>query len=145
VGLFGMGRGPVVSDEELMAARELRHAVYAAFAAVADGERPPPGALETLADTHAAAAADARLVAAAGAWRMDWAPRDPRRVRFAVSVDALELLGDQQRLPRVRRCPGRNCGWLFLDVSGRRRWCSMTTCGSRDKMRRMYERRRAAG
>jgi predicted RNA-binding Zn ribbon-like protein len=48
-------------------------------------------------------------------------------------------------LARVRRCPGRDCGWLFLDASGRRRWCSMTTCGSREKMRRMYARRRGAG
>ncbi|WP_214108135.1 CGNR zinc finger domain-containing protein [Acrocarpospora catenulata] len=29
---------------------------------------------------------------------------------------------------------------MFLDVSKnrRRRWCSMTTCGSRDKSRRYY-------
>ncbi|MDR0358582.1 MAG: CGNR zinc finger domain-containing protein [bacterium] len=45
----------------------------------------------------------------------------------------------------MRRCPGRGCGWLFLDASGRRRWCSMQTCGSRAKMRRLYERRRSAG
>jgi predicted RNA-binding Zn ribbon-like protein len=64
-------------------------------------------------------------------------------VRFAVAVDAIALLGDPARLSRVRACPGRNCGWLFLDTSGRRRWCSMETCGSREKMRRMYERRRA--
>ena len=47
----------------------------------------------------------------------------------------------------LRACggvPGRRCGWLFLDTSGRRRWCSMTTCGSRVKMRRLYERRRQA-
>ena len=30
---------------------------------------------------------------------------------------------------------------LFLDTSGRRRWCSMDTCGSRAKMRAMYARR----
>jgi predicted RNA-binding Zn ribbon-like protein len=44
----------------------------------------------------------------------------------------------------VRQCPGRNCGWLFLDVSGRRHWCSMATCGSRAKMRRLYARQRGA-
>jgi predicted RNA-binding Zn ribbon-like protein len=61
----------------------------------------------------------------------------------ATHAEAVALLGDPQRLRRVRVCPGRNCGWLFLDSSGRRRWCSMDTCGSREKMRRMYERRRA--
>ncbi|WP_344746998.1 CGNR zinc finger domain-containing protein [Streptosporangium vulgare] len=38
----------------------------------------------------------------------------------------------------MHACP--SCYWLFLDTSknGRRRWCSMTTCGSRDKARRYY-------
>jgi predicted RNA-binding Zn ribbon-like protein len=59
-------------------------------------------------------------------------------------ADAVALLADPERLARVRQCPGRNCGWVFLDVSGRRHWCSMATCGSRAKMRRMYARRRGA-
>jgi predicted RNA-binding Zn ribbon-like protein len=33
----------------------------------------------------------------------------------------------------VRTCP--SCGWLFLDARGRRRWCSMATCGNRAKVR----------
>lgn len=53
---------------------------------------------------------------------------------------ALALLAVQAyfTLPaeRVRSC-GR-CGWLFLDSSrgGRRRWCSMSTCGNREKASR---------
>jgi predicted RNA-binding Zn ribbon-like protein len=64
-------------------------------------------------------------------------------VRFAVAADAVALLADPARIARLHRCPGRDCGWIFLDISGRRRWCSMATCGSREKMRRMYERKRA--
>jgi predicted RNA-binding Zn ribbon-like protein len=130
-------------DDELAAAHDLRAAMHAAFAAIARGDAPPPAALRLLTDTNAAAAAASRLARRDGAWALDWPARDPRRVRFAVTVDAIALLGDPQRLARVRLCPGRDCGWLFLDASGRRRWCSMTTCGSREKMRRMYERRRA--
>ena len=37
---------------------------------------------------------------------------------------------------RVGRCPGSRCGWLFADPRGRRRWCSMATCGNRAKARR---------
>jgi predicted RNA-binding Zn ribbon-like protein len=143
LGLVG-DRPPKADDAELAAAHDLRHALHATFAALAHGEAPPRAALEALRATHAAAIDAGRLVPLAGAWALDWPPRDPRRVRFAVSVDAIALLGDRQRLARVRMCPGRNCGWLFLDASGRRRWCSMTTCGSREKMRRMYERRRVA-
>ena len=48
-------------------------------------------------------------------------------------------------LDRVKECANHaSCGWLFLDQSknGSRRWCSMDDCGSRDKMRRQYARRR---
>ncbi len=47
-------------------------------------------------------------------------------------------------LSRVKACPGDNCGWLFLDLSGRRTWCSMTSCGNRAKVSR-YARRRRGG
>jgi predicted RNA-binding Zn ribbon-like protein len=44
------------------------------------------------------------------------------------------------RLDRVRRCANPECGWLFLDDSraGKRRWCSMSSCGNRAKARRHY-------
>jgi len=63
---------------------------------------------------------------------------------LAVAADAVRLLDDPGRLGRVTACPGRLCGWLFINASGRRRWCSMSACGSREKMRRMYARRAAA-
>jgi predicted RNA-binding Zn ribbon-like protein len=142
LGLTG-ARAPKPGERELAAARDLRRALHAIFAAVAAGAAPPTAALELLNTTHAEAAAAARLTGRDGAFALDWPAGDPRRVRFAVAVDAIALLGDPARLGRVRACPGRNCGWLFLDTSGRRRWCSMQTCGSREKMRRMYQRRRA--
>jgi predicted RNA-binding Zn ribbon-like protein len=140
---MGLVEAAAITREELTAAHALRRAVYVTFAAIARDEDPPPDALETIRATHALAAADGHLVAREAAWALTWPGADPRRVRFAVAVDAFALMSDGRRLARVRRCPGRNCGWLFLDLSGRRRWCSMTTCGSREKMRRMYERRRA--
>jgi predicted RNA-binding Zn ribbon-like protein len=138
------GRLPAVGDDELEAARALRLVLHRIFSALAQDRRPRRADLEALARDHAAAAGAARLAGAAdGAWRLDWPAAEPRRIRFAVAVDAVALLADQARLARVRRCPGPECGWLFLDTSGRRRWCSMSTCGSRVKMRRLYERRRA--
>jgi hypothetical protein len=47
---------------------------------------------------------------------------------------AADLLTGSSRA-HVRRCPGDACGWLFLDARGRRRWCSMATCGNRAKVR----------
>ena len=136
-------RPPVLDDAELEAARSLRLVLHRVFSALAQERRPRRADLEALARDHAEAAGAGRLVAAdAGAWRLDWPAAEPRAVRFAVAVDAMALLADPARLARVHRCPGPACGWLFLDTSGRRRWCSMSTCGSRVKMRRLYARRR---
>jgi predicted RNA-binding Zn ribbon-like protein len=133
-----------VDAGELAATLALRASLYAVLAAIARRERPPAAALAHVTREHADAAAHARLVARDGAWRPQWGATDPRRIRFAVVTDAVALLGDAARLERLRQCPGRDCGWLFLDTSGRRRWCSMGACGSREKMRRMYARRRMA-
>ncbi|HEX5438245.1 MAG TPA: ABATE domain-containing protein, partial [Gemmatimonadaceae bacterium] len=48
-------------------------------------------------------------------------------------------------LVRLRQCANADCGWLFLDTTRNwsRRWCSMADCGSRDKARRYYQRKRA--
>ena len=142
LGLVGDAE-PRVGADELERARELRQAVYATFAAVARGRAPRAAELETLARTHADGAATAELGRAEGAWKLTWPPDEPAAIRYAVARDAIELLGDEARLRRVSRCPGRDCGWLFVNASGRRRWCAMDTCGSREKMRRLYERRRS--
>lgn len=139
LGIFD-GVSPKPDERELRATHVLRRAVYAVFAAITRGREPPPEALERIASDHAAAASAGSLAISSGVWKLRWPPDESRRLRFAVAVDTLTLLADPNRMPRVRRCPGRGCGWLFLDTSGRRRWCSMTTCGSREKMRRLYHR-----
>jgi predicted RNA-binding Zn ribbon-like protein len=52
---------------------------------------------------------------------------------LAVVLAAEGLLTDPVRAA-VRACPGGDCGWLFLDVRGRRRWCDMASCGNRAKV-----------
>ncbi|MGC5016957.1 CGNR zinc finger domain-containing protein [Micromonospora sp. DT47] len=54
---------------------------------------------------------------------------------FAVARSAESLLTSADAHHRVRACPGDECGWLFLDLRGRRRWCDMATCGNRAKVR----------
>jgi predicted RNA-binding Zn ribbon-like protein len=63
---------------------------------------------------------------------------------WPVVRSAAELMLDDRALARVHECDGHNCGWLFLDTSkaGRRRWCSMESCGTRAKAQR-YRRRLA--
>lgn len=39
--------------------------------------------------------------------------------------------------PRLKACAAHNCRWVYYDRSpaGRSRWCTMSVCGSRAKMR----------
>ena len=59
--------------------------------------------------------------------------------RFAL---ALHSLLDAQPRNAIRLCADERCGWVFLDPSGRRRWCEMSVCGNRAKARRFAERHR---
>jgi predicted RNA-binding Zn ribbon-like protein len=129
------------SGAELRRARVLREAVYRLFSSISRGREPARGDLDVLLKNYVEAVEHASLLAGADLYMLDWTARDPRRIRYAVATDAIALLHDQSRLTRVSRCPGRSCGWLFLNVSGRRRWCSMSTCGSREKMRRLHRRK----
>lgn len=61
--------------------------------------------------------------------------RDPDAVITVLAMLAVEGFFTLPR-ERLRSCP--RCGWLFLDKSrgGKRRWCSMRTCGNREKVSR---------
>jgi predicted RNA-binding Zn ribbon-like protein len=64
---------------------------------------------------------------------------DPHAGLRAPALAALwatgQLLASAERA-MIRACAGPDCGWLFLDRGGRRRWCTMATCGNREKARR---------
>jgi predicted RNA-binding Zn ribbon-like protein len=48
----------------------------------------------------------------------------------AAARSAADLLADPRRFT-VCACPGVHCGWLFLNPSGRRAFCSAATCSER--------------
>ncbi len=61
------------------------------------------------------------------------------KILLSITKDAYDLL--LLNLPdRIKECP--KCGWLFFDSSknGRRKWCSMATCGSQHKASQWYQR-----
>jgi len=128
------------SGVELRRARGLRDAVHRLFASISHDRNPAAGDITVLMHNYTEAVNRATLLAGDACFKLDWPAHDPRRVRYAVATDAMALLRDPTRLGRVSHCPGRGCGWLFLNISGRRRWCSMSTCGSREKMRRLHRR-----
>ena len=52
-----------------------------------------------------------------------------------VAMDALRLLVSGE-LRTLHRCGNPDCVLLFMDASGRRKWCSMKICGNRIKVAR---------
>ena len=66
------------------------------------------------------------------------APPDASLPLQRLALSGLDTLRDVDPR-RLKRCATvQGCGWLFVDrtKNGTRRWCSMATCGARDKMRR---------
>jgi predicted RNA-binding Zn ribbon-like protein len=123
-------RDPAAADEVLRGAKQLRSSVHDLLAnkegtAIA-------AALQTVHDIAGTAITAARL---------RWEP--PATLEVAAGVRRpLDQLGWHCLLflgtadaSRVRACPGRGCGWLFIDRTGRRRWCRMEWCGNRSKAR----------
>ncbi len=70
---------------------------------------------------------------------------DPLSLLAPIALSATELLSSVERR-RLRRCAADDCERWFIDKSkgGRRRWCSMGTCGNRAKAAR-YRKRHEAG
>lgn len=70
-----------------------------------------------------------------------WKGEDMNRIPLTVVKSAYELILSG-RLDRVKECP--NCGWLFLDHTrnGKRKWCSMKSCGSGVKALQYYYRKK---
>jgi predicted RNA-binding Zn ribbon-like protein len=68
-----------------------------------------------------------------------------RRALAVVALDAARMLGRPEERARMRVCASDTCSARFYDRSpaGRRRWCSMRTCGNEAKARRHRARARS--
>ena len=71
---------------------------------------------------------------------------DADRLIGKIVRSAVEVLTSRD-IQRVKKCAADNCAWLFIDGSRsrNRRWCEMRTCGSRQKARTYYQRKKADG
>lgn len=130
--------------EEAKAALEEARAFRASFYAVVS--RPRPGRdWDRLAGLAREAACLSELRPVAGGARWELPEGVGLRVPLLAVASAAAAFVTSDDARHVRACPGQGCGWLFLDRSGRRRWCTMATCGNRAKARRFVERHAAAG
>ena len=82
-----------------------------------------------------------------GKWGLEFVAREGGLdwLLAAIARSAAELI-TEGATARLRVCSNPHCGLLFYDTSRtrRRRWCSMSRCGNRHKVR-AFSRRHSAG
>ncbi|HXV44721.1 MAG TPA: CGNR zinc finger domain-containing protein, partial [Anaerolineae bacterium] len=125
----------------------LRATIYRIFAAAAHRQVPAVADIFTLNAVLAQAPARLRVLATGEKFEWQWLQNMDALdgMLWPIAWSAADLL-TSANLARVRQCArSEGCDWLFVDTSknGSRRWCSMNLCGSRDKGRRFYRRKRA--
>jgi predicted RNA-binding Zn ribbon-like protein len=126
----------------------LREAIYAVFAAIAQGDDPGQADLARINSDLARWLPRTCIADAGGRFIWQWADEEDELEQplWPIIRSAVSLLTSDQ-LDRVGQCADdRGCGWLFLDESRNhsRRWCSMEDCGNRAKAKRFYERHQDA-
>jgi predicted RNA-binding Zn ribbon-like protein len=141
-------RRPADAQAALEGARALREAIFAAFSAVARGQAAPAGALAMLDAALGPSLARRRIEVGGGRFTWGWRLGDGALdALLAPVVESAAALLTSADLSRVRECESETCGWLFIDRSRNqsRRWCDMSVCGNRAKVRRHYARTKGAG
>ncbi len=131
------------AENALLAARTLRDLLYRLFSNVVQDSQPETKDLEVFTIFYGESISRGQFVKLETHYQTSWNFDEAlESVLWPIIHSAGELLLSEE-LGQVKECPG--CGWLFLDTSKNqsRRWCSMNTCGARDKMRRYHKRQRA--
>ena len=122
----------------------LRQTIYEINATLAAGRTPAPKSMQALAHTHGKTLQSAVLVAKNGKYSWAWRPNDELAdaILGPIAQAALVLLMQQDHA-RIKQCHGNHCGWLFYDSTknNSRRWCDMSVCGNRSKIRALRKRR----
>jgi len=138
------GVNPRHAGEAFKTALAFREVLHSVFSSVARGAAIPAKDLSTLNTTIGEALRNIRVQQQGDGVVATWAfrKRELDQALWPIAKSAMDLLlsGD---LHRVKECP--RCFWLFHDTTknGRRKWCSMKTCGSIDKSLRYYYKRKS--
>ena len=139
--LDGEGRPPrgAAVAEQFESAVDLRELLYRVFGPLAVGTEPPPAALASVTRRAAEATCRAEWQRRASGYEPVWRHDSIEALGDRLADAAVQLLRSPA-VARISSCDG--CGWLFLDTSRAhaRRWCSMSACGVRHKMRRYHQR-----
>ncbi|WP_397452280.1 CGNR zinc finger domain-containing protein [Pseudomonas sp. NA-150] len=125
--------------EQLISFRE---GLYQLFFPIAEGRRMTAASLQFLNNALVDTAPQRQLASVGHAAVWSWRHCNSIDEMTAsmigrLTVQAASLLTSPD-LARLKICSTQACDWLFVDTSknGRRRWCQMNICGSREKAKK---------
>jgi predicted RNA-binding Zn ribbon-like protein len=130
-----------VTDDDLVAAIELREAIYRTVTARLDGRQLQPADVDLLNERASGPELTPQLLRT-GATRRDGTPS---QLLATLAADLLDLLAGAD-IDNVKRCVHPDCTRLYVDASRakNRLWCGMGTCGNKAKVQAFRARQRAA-
>ena len=133
---------PAEAQAVLKKAREVRENIYHILSDATHGHPIKTTDLKGFNKAVGSALAHSRLAPYERGLRWDWDSNSDRldSVIWPVVKSAVDLMTSAM-IKRVGQCADeKGCGWLFWDSSRNRsrRWCDMSDCGNRAKVRRFY-------
>ena len=133
---------PVEAQAVLERAREVREDIYRILSDTAHGRPIKTADLKGFNKALASMLSHSRLAPYEGGLRWDWDMHADKldSVIWPVVRSAVDLV-TSEAMKRVGQCADEDgCGRLFWDSSRNRsrRWCDMSDCGNRAKVRRFY-------
>lgn len=125
--------------DEHARALALRDALRDLFDTTAGGEPPAPAAFAVVEAELERTRLAPRLEPGDGGWRLD--ERLDGDLCGALALDFARFVCEVEP-QRLKHCANPACSMVFHDVgkNSRRRWCTMSVCGNRDKVARFRAR-----
>jgi predicted RNA-binding Zn ribbon-like protein len=124
---------------------DLRQAIYEVNSALAAGKTPSSKFTQSLAKAHGKTLQSATLTVRDGKYLWAWEPDEELAdaILGPIAQAAIVLLTHHDH-GRIKQCQDNHCGWLFYDSTknNSRRWCDMSVCGNRSKIKALRKRRK---
>lgn len=127
-----------ISADGFRRLKELRSVLHDTFEEIAEGTKPSDQWITHLEELNERAPLSFKFISGT----LEPIPTGPPEAALIslIAYDVIRLLASGDLL-FLHRCANPDCVLLFMDRSGRRKWCSMKICGNRTKVARNQARR----